>query len=110
MELDLYVAMHYSSIQQLLIHYLIMFALLTAILDSTTVNLLLSFMGWVAVGALLLLFKPLLTGIARALLLLVKPHLTKEQRIARRNTPVGSPSCRRRASTMSSAVPDTTPS
>lgn len=34
--------------------------------------------------ATLLLFKPLLRGIARALLLLVKPKLSKEQRLQRR--------------------------
>jgi hypothetical protein len=38
----------------------------------------------VAGTALLLLFKPLLRGIARALLLLVKPKLSKEQRLQRR--------------------------
>jgi hypothetical protein len=37
------------------------------------------------VAGLLVLFKPLLTGIGRALVLVVKPRLTKEERIARRN-------------------------
>ena len=34
--------------------------------------------------AMLLLFKPLLRGIARALMLVVKPRLSKEQRLQRR--------------------------
>ena len=34
--------------------------------------------------ALLLLFKPLLLGVARALKLVIKPKLTKEQRLQRR--------------------------
>ncbi|MBA5685910.1 hypothetical protein H3H39_02440 [Duganella sp. LX47W] len=34
--------------------------------------------------ALLLLFKPLLLGVARALQLVIKPKLTKEQRLQRR--------------------------
>lgn len=38
----------------------------------------------VVVGALLVLFKPLLRGIARALVLVVKPKMSKEQRLARR--------------------------
>lgn len=38
-----------------------------------------------AVAGLLVFFKPLLAGIGRALLLLVKPRLSKEERIARRN-------------------------
>lgn len=36
-----------------------------------------------AIAALILLFKPLLIGIARALILVVNPRLTKEERIAR---------------------------
>jgi len=34
---------------------------------------------------LLVLFKPLLRGIARALVLVVRPKLSKEQRLARRS-------------------------
>ena len=41
--------------------------------------------GISAVAGLLVFFKPLLTGIGRALVLVVKPRLTKEERIARRN-------------------------
>ncbi len=35
------------------------------------------------IGALVLLFKPLLSGIGRALLLMVKPHLSREELRAR---------------------------
>lgn len=37
----------------------------------------------VAVGAFALLFKPLLVGIARAMVLVVRPKLSREQRLAR---------------------------
>lgn len=37
------------------------------------------------VAALLVFFKPLLVGIMRAIVLLVNPRLTKEQKLARRN-------------------------
>jgi hypothetical protein len=38
-----------------------------------------------AVAGLLMFFKPLLVGIARALYLVVRPRLTKEERLARRH-------------------------
>lgn len=38
-----------------------------------------------AVASLLMLFKPLLRGIARALVLVVRPKMSKEQRLARRS-------------------------
>jgi hypothetical protein len=41
-------------------------------------------LGAVLALAMLLLFKPLLRGIARALLLVVKPKLSKEERLQRR--------------------------
>ncbi|CAN7646615.1 hypothetical protein LJR289_004894 [Pseudoduganella sp. LjRoot289] len=41
-------------------------------------------LGAVLALSLLLLFKPLLRGIARALLLVVRPKLNKEQRLQRR--------------------------
>jgi hypothetical protein len=37
-----------------------------------------------ASGGLVMLFRPLLTGCARAALLVVKPKLTREQRLQRR--------------------------
>ena len=36
------------------------------------------------IAALLILFQPLLRGVARALMLVVKPKLTKEERLQRR--------------------------
>ncbi|WP_206085590.1 hypothetical protein [Massilia polaris] len=41
--------------------------------------------SFAAVAGLLVFFKPLLVGIARAMLLVVSPRLTKEQRQARRH-------------------------
>jgi hypothetical protein len=38
-----------------------------------------------AFAGLVVFFKPLLTGIARALVLTVRPHRTKEEKIARRH-------------------------
>ncbi|MEO7496949.1 MAG: hypothetical protein ABIT83_23125 [Massilia sp.] len=35
--------------------------------------------------ALLMLFRPLLTGVGRALLLVIQPRLSREQRLARRH-------------------------
>jgi hypothetical protein len=40
------------------------------------------------IGGFLLLFKPLLVGIARALVLVVKPKMSKAQRLALRPAPV----------------------
>lgn len=42
------------------------------------------FAGALLAGALLVLFKPLLRGVARALVLVVRPKLSKEQTLARR--------------------------
>ncbi|KQW89996.1 hypothetical protein ASC94_19800 [Massilia sp. Root418] len=56
-------------------------ALTTGISIMDAIQILL---GAVLALAMLLLFKPLLRGIARALLLVVKPKLTKEERLQRR--------------------------
>ena len=37
----------------------------------------------VAAGAFVMIFRPLLVGIARALVLVVRPKLSREQRLAR---------------------------
>ncbi|MFA9216624.1 MAG: hypothetical protein ACEQSK_05910 [Sphingomonadaceae bacterium] len=50
---------------------------------SLTATLEVSF-GLAVTSALLVLFKPLLRGVGRALLLLVKPKLSKEERLQRR--------------------------
>ena len=42
-----------------------------------------SALRWVWFGAFALVFKPLLVGIARALVLVVRPKLSREQRLAR---------------------------
>ena len=39
--------------------------------------------GTAATGAMLVLFRPLLTGILRAAVLVVRPRLSKEQRLAK---------------------------
>ena len=41
--------------------------------------------GLLALAALVMLFRPLLTGIARALVLVMRPHLTRDQKAARRH-------------------------
>lgn len=48
------------------------------------VGLLQTYMTVLLVIALVVLFKPLLSGIVKAVVVAVKPRLTKEERIARR--------------------------
>ena len=43
-----------------------------------------SALGLVALAALVMLFRPLLTGIARAMVLVVRPRLTRDEQAARR--------------------------
>lgn len=52
--------------------------------NVSLLTLLGSMLTLLAIAALLVLFKPLLTGIVRALVLVVKPHRTKEELAARR--------------------------
>ena len=59
-------------------------AALAPVLDVSILGALQTLLGMTFSVALLVLFKPLLLGIARALLLLVKPRLSKEQRLAKR--------------------------
>ena len=42
------------------------------------------FLGLAALTALVMLFRPLLLGIARALVLVVRPHRTRDEKAARR--------------------------
>lgn len=44
-----------------------------------------SVFGLLALAAVVMLFRPLLTGIARALVLVVRPHLTRDEKAARRH-------------------------
>lgn len=53
-------------------------------LDLSMMDALQILLGAVLALSMLLLFKPLLRGIARALLLVVRPKLDKEQRLQRR--------------------------
>lgn len=53
-------------------------------LDLSMMDAIQILLGAVLALSLLLLFKPLLRGIARALLLVVRPKLSKEQRLQRR--------------------------
>jgi hypothetical protein len=57
---------------------------LAPVLAITIVGAVKILLGLALGVATLCLFKPLLLGIARALVLVVKPRLTKEQRLARR--------------------------
>jgi hypothetical protein len=59
-------------------------AALAPVLDVSILGAIQTLLGMTFCVALLMLFKPLLRGIARALVLLVKPRLSKEQRLARR--------------------------
>lgn len=54
------------------------------ILDISLLSALQVVIGSVSLAALLVLFKPLLRGLARAALLVVKPKLSKEERLQRR--------------------------
>ena len=81
--MDTYVALHYSDID----------SKCTATIMSTIISVVQNFsfaaalelalLACVSVG-LLVLFKPLLLGCARALVLVFKPKLSKEQRLHRR--------------------------
>lgn len=59
-------------------------ASLSPVLDISLLSAVQVLLSVVVVAALLVLFKPLLRGIARALVLVVKPKMSKEQRLARR--------------------------
>jgi hypothetical protein len=52
--------------------------------DFAILSFLGSALGLLAVAALLMLFRPLLTGIVRALVLVVRPRLTRDEQAARR--------------------------
>ncbi len=59
-------------------------AALAPVLDVSILGAIQALLGMTFCVALLVLFKPLLLGIARALVLVVKPRLSKEQRLAQR--------------------------
>lgn len=91
MKLAVYVALHYSNSSISIMHWNIMSTVLSAVptalaavLDISLLSALHIVLSAVAAAALLALFKPLLLGVARALLLVVKPKMSKEQRLAAR--------------------------
>lgn len=55
-----------------------------AALNISVVSVLQTVFGLVLLAAVLRMFKPLLTGVGRALVLVVKPKLSKEERLQRR--------------------------
>jgi hypothetical protein len=60
------------------------FTLIQTIAADPVVGMLRSYLSMLLVAALMFLFKPLLLGIASAVIVAVKPRLSTEQRIARR--------------------------
>lgn len=60
------------------------FNLIQTIAADPVIGMLRTYLLALVAIALLVLFKPLLTGVAKAIVVAVKPHLTTEQRIARR--------------------------
>jgi len=89
MELDLYVALHYSTgkFYNALEQYVYLRLRPVRSIRTRAGNFLLNALQLVlvivAVGAFALLFKPLLVGIARAMVLVVRPKLSREERLAR---------------------------
>lgn len=60
-----------------------LYAVSAPVLEISLLNTLQIALVIVAVGAFALLFKPLLVGIARAMVLVVRPKLSREERLAR---------------------------
>lgn len=64
-------------------------SIITSLVQSSTLFQLMTLVRGVAafslLAAALVFFKPLLTGLMRALILLIHPRLTREQKAARRN-------------------------
>jgi hypothetical protein len=86
LELDLYVALQYSALQQqIFIGNIVSIAtnLFQATAGLPVLPLVRGALGMSTIVGLILFFKPLLTGIARALVLTVRPRLSKDERAAR---------------------------
>lgn len=89
MELDLYVALHYSTVKfynalEIMSTFATaLYAVSAPVLDIPFITVVQVLLALVAIGAFALVFKPLLVGIARALVLVVRPKLSREQRLAR---------------------------
>lgn len=58
------------------------YAVSAPVLDISLLNVLQIALAMVAIGAFALLFKPLLVGIARAMVLVVRPKLSRDERLA----------------------------
>jgi len=58
------------------------YAVSAAVLDISLLNVLQIALVMVAIAAFALLFKPLLVGIARAMVLVVRPKLSRDERLA----------------------------
>ena len=89
MELDLYVALHYSTgkfynaLEIMSTFATALYAVSAPVLDIPFITVVQVLLALIALGAFALVFKPLLVGIARALVLVVRPKLSREQRLAR---------------------------
>ena len=89
MELDLYVALHYSTVKfynalEIMSTFATaLYAVSAPVLDIPFITVVQVLLALIALGAFALVFKPLLVGIARALVLVVRPKLSREQRLAR---------------------------
>ena len=89
MELDLYVALHYSTakfynaLEIMSTFATALYAVSAPVLDIPFSTILQVALALLAIGVFSLVFKPLLVGIARALILVVRPKLSREQRLAR---------------------------
>jgi hypothetical protein len=91
MQVDLYVAPHYSNVNKNNSYWNFMSIIISTlqaglvpVWDVSLLGAVQTLLGITFSVALLVLFKPLLLGVGRALVLLVKPRLSKEQRLARR--------------------------
>lgn len=89
MELDLYVALHYSTakfynaLEIMSTFATALYAVSAPVQELPLHAVLQVLLALLALGVFVLVFKPLLVGIGRALVLVVRPKLSREQRLAR---------------------------
>src|SRR5207244_4207562 len=85
LELDLYAALQYSALSQLIMQRNNVSATTSLIHTSAPLFVIVrGLFGLSAFAGLVMLFRPLLTGIGRALVLLFKPRLSKAELAIRR--------------------------
>ena len=88
MELDLYVALHYSTakfynaLEIMSTFATALYAVSAPVLDIPFITVVQVLLALVAAGAFVMIFRPLLVGIARAMVLVVRPKLRRYQRLA----------------------------